>query len=110
MSDKHISAEALTISLRDDPNLNAASFARVKRHIEDAPDMVKRGQWLYDSGDGRHFCSACNEKALSVTYEERVADYDWEENLVFRMEVVTKEFWTDCCPNCGADMRGEEDA
>ena len=64
-------------------------------------------KWLYDSGSEKHFCSACNENALSVTYGEKVADYDWEGNLVFHTETVTKEFWTDFCPNCGAKMDGD---
>ena len=68
---------------------------------------VVRGRWLYDSGTERHFCSACNEYALSATTQEQVEDYDWEENLVFHLEPVTKEFWTDYCPNCGAKMDGD---
>ena len=68
---------------------------------------VAHGKWLYDSGSERHFCSACNEYALSATTNEQVADYDWEENLVYRIEVITKEFWTDYCPNCGAKMDGD---
>ena len=68
---------------------------------------VVHGRWLYDSGTERHFCSVCNEYALSATTQEQVADYDWEENLVFHLEPVTKEFWTDYCPNCGAKMDGD---
>jgi Zn finger protein HypA/HybF involved in hydrogenase expression len=90
MADKYISAEALTLSLRDDPNLNAASFARVKRHIEAAPDMVKRGRWIerYHKnplGDYiRLHCSECGEDKPNA-------------------------FHANYCPNCGADMRGVED-
>lgn len=70
MSDKHISAEALTLSLRDDPNLNAASFARVKRHIEAAPDMVKRGEWisLDECANAGVYCSVCNKKVYKECY------------------------------------------
>ena len=79
--------------------------------IENAPTVdaveVVHGQWLYDSGSERYFCSACKEYALSATTNEQVADYDWEENLVYHIEVVTKEFWTDYCPNCGAKMDGD---
>ena len=79
--------------------------------IQNAPTVdaveVVHGKWLFDSGSERHFCSACNEYALSATTQEQVADYDWEENLVFHLEPVTKEFWTDYCPNCGAKMDGD---
>ena len=99
MSDKYISAEALILSLRDDYELNAASFARVKRHIEAAPDMVKRGKWLSWQGepiakdDCRHefICSECNT------------------SLYFDDAVSVEDFASDFCPNCGADMRGTED-
>ena len=70
-------------------------------------EEVTHGEWLFDSGTEQHFCSACSEYALSVTYEKQVADYDWEENLVFRTEPTTKEFLTDYCPNCGAKMDGD---
>ena len=72
----------------------------------DAAEVV-HGKWLYDSGSERYFCSACNEYALSATTNEQVADYDWEENLVYHIEVITKEFWTDYCPHCGAKMDGD---
>ena len=89
MSDKHISAEALTLSLRDDPNLNAASFARVKRHIEAAPDMVKRGHWEKASETMPIYrCSICKERNLFKNGNNVLSNY---------------------CPNCGADMRGVED-
>ena len=65
------------------------------------------GKWLYDSGSERHFCSVCNENALSATTQEPVFDYDWEERLVYsHTETITKEFWTDYCPHCGAKMDG----
>ena len=83
----------------------------LKSMIDNAPTVdaveVVHGRWLYDSGSERYFCSACHENALSVIYDEQVADYDWEENLVFRTEPTTKEFLTDYCPNCGAKMDGD---
>lgn len=36
-NEKLISAEALLLSFRDDPEINGKNFARVKRHIENAP-------------------------------------------------------------------------
>ena len=80
-------------------------MANEKRLI-DANVFVVHGRWLYDSGTELHFCSACNEYALSATTQEQVEDYDWEENLVFHLEPVTNEFLTDYCPNCGAKMDG----
>lgn len=83
MADKYISAEALTLSLRDDYELNAASFARVKRHIEAAPDMVKRGHWV----------KKVTPIGLFVKYHCSLCD---------RAENCNKNF----CPNCGAKMDG----
>lgn len=111
--DKSISADKLFQALRDDYNIPGACLARVKRHIDAAPAVdavpVVHARWLYDSCSGKYFCSACNENALSVITQEQVEDYDWEENLVSRLESVTKEFWTDYCPNCGAVMDGGND-
>ena len=93
MADKYISAEELTLSLRDDPDLNAESFARVKRHIEAAPDMVKCGHWK------KNWC------------DNNMIGHEYEECSVCGCSMIdTNQFW-DCnyCPNCGADMRGVED-
>ena len=101
MADKYISAEALTLSLRDDPNLNAASFARVKRHIEAAPDMVKRGRWEWYTDRCEDLFLGCDE------------DYGWRCSRCkvplddeYDPEVMPTLSY---CPHCGADMRGEED-
>lgn len=37
---KLISADKLSMALRDDPNIPGREFARVKRHIEEAEDEV----------------------------------------------------------------------
>ena len=85
MADKYISAEALTLSLRDDPDLNAASFARVKRHIEAAPDMVKRGVWV-EHRPNVYECTACH-----TWYGNYGGCNEWNY-----------------CPNCGAKMDEED--
>ena len=73
----------------------------------DAVEVV-HGRWLYDSGTERHFCSACNEYAISVISNEPVYEYDWEENLQFsHIESACDEQLTNYCPNCGAKMDGD---
>ena len=68
---------------------------------------VGHGKWLFDSGTERHFCSACNEYAISVITNEPVYEYDWEENLQFsHFESACDEQLTNYCPNCGAKMDG----
>ena len=73
----------------------------------DAVEVV-HGRWLYDSGTERHFCSACNEYAISVISNQPVYEYDWEENLQFsHIESACDEQLTNYCPNCGAKMDGD---
>ena len=74
----------------------------------DAVEVV-HGKWLYDSGTERHFCSACNEYAMSVISNEPVYEYDWEENLQFsHIETACDEQLTNYCQNCGAKMGGAD--
>ena len=40
-NEKLISAEALLLSVRDDPEIKAKHFARIREHIENAPDAMK---------------------------------------------------------------------
>ena len=60
------------------------------------PERLK-GHWLVWGGmdipenHGRHICSSCGEFA-PVLYEKP----------------LIKEYLSDFCPSCGADMRGEE--
>ena len=75
----------------------------------DAVEVV-HGRWLFDSGRGRYFCSACNEDALYTTKDEPVYDYDWEENLRYsHTETFIEEHLTNYCPNCGAKMDGDSE-
>ena len=60
----------------------------------DAVEVV-HGSWLYDSGSGKYFCSACDEYALSFKKDTIYGGDLYEVCL------------TDYCPNCGAKMDGE---
>ena len=63
--------------------------------IVDAVPVV-HGRWLYDSGSGKYFCSACDEDALSFKKDTLYGGDLYEVCL------------TDYCPNCGAKMDLEE--
>ena len=60
----------------------------------DAVEVV-HAQWLYDSGSGKYFCSACDEYALSFKKDTLYGGDLYEVCL------------TDYCPNCGAKMDGD---
>ena len=93
-TEKLISAEALLLSVRDDPDIDGKHFARIKEHIKNAPDAVKHGQWVYRSttpdedGNLEANCSMCGAG-------ER-----------HNIGMVGKVHF---CWKCGADMRGAED-
>ena len=59
---------------------------------------VVHGRWLYDSGSGKYFCSACDEYALSFKKDTLYGGDLYEVCL------------TDYCPNCGAKMDGDGNA
>ena len=82
---KLISAEDLFLSMRDDPEINAKHFARIREHIDHAPDAMKRGRWIpHNKGQNNWVeCSRCN--------------------------TAGSPFWK-CCPVCEARMDGDEDA
>lgn len=65
--------------------------------IADGVTVRERGRWLYDSGSDKYFCPARGENALSFKKDTLYGGDLYEVCL------------TDFCPNCGADMRGEED-
>lgn len=60
-------------------------------------DARKKGEWLYDSGSDRYFCSNCREYALDIKTV-------YEDN-----STLTETMLSDYCHNCGAYLRGEED-
>ncbi len=77
---------------------NCDHFGFVADHlISHGVTVRERGRWLYDSGSGKYFCSACDEEALSFKKDTLGYGELYEVCL------------TDFCPHCGADMRGEED-
>jgi hypothetical protein len=59
----------------------------------DAVEVV-HGEWLYDSGSGKCFCSACGEYALS-----------FKKDTLYGGDLY-EVFLTDYCPHCGAKMDG----
>ena len=56
---------------------------------------VRHGRWMYDSGSGKYFCSACDEYALSFKKDTLYGGDLYEVCL------------TDYCPSCGAKMDGD---
>ena len=84
----------LIATLRDDPDINGKNFARVKRHIDNAPTVdameVVHGRWeTVSSMLGYLCCSNCKDVYIWETW---LGDGKWNY-----------------CPNCGADMRGAND-
>lgn len=71
-------------------------FNAVKRRIRRCAALdvaeIKRGQWLYNSGSGKYFCSVCDEPALSFKKDTLYGGDLYEVCL------------TDYCPECGAKM------
>ena len=72
---------------------NCKDFIEWFNNTVDAVEVV-HGRWLYDSGSGRYFCSACGEYALSFKKDTLYGGDIYEVCL------------TDYCPNCGAKMDG----
>ena len=88
-NEKLISKTDLITAIRDDVHIRGVSFARVKKHIEDAPIVdaveVAHGRWEYRMVDPeyryyKHECSICG--------------FDGEDFYRY-------------CPNCGAKMDGD---
>lgn len=70
---KLISAEDLFLSMRDDPEINAKHFARIKEHIDHAPDAVVRCEncrycrnWVKWNGGGYFACCRIPSEAHDV--------------------------------------------
>lgn len=72
---------------------------------------VKYGEWIEDGyNDIPCVCSRCgNEAPYKVISCHDKYDYNYYDELVFVGEEIEKEYIkTPYCPNCGADMRGEQ--
>ena len=75
------------------PTLDFESGKKVIEHLEQMPSAVpirKKGKWVkVTNGRGGHECNICHAYAPSYqNSDERLSEF---------------------CPNCGADMRGEQD-
>lgn len=74
-------------------DIHSATEQAYKKGYEDGKrDSVVHGRWLFDSGSGKYFCSACNENALSFRKD------------TFGFGEVREVCLSDYCPNCGAMM------
>ena len=97
----------LIATLRDDPDINGKNFARIKRHIDNAPTMdavpVVHGRWIlksriykmFDDVDEEFYveCNLCNrEEPVCFEFgEQQMLDY-------------AKRHYPYC--HCGAKMDG----
>lgn len=95
--DKLISAESLLLSVRDDPEIDGKHFARIKEHINHAPDAVKHGRWIVD--------------AVEVDHPFLEFESVWRD---VHQCSICKEYFDvsdarNYCPNCGARMDGDND-
>lgn len=80
--------------------INTWAGQRLSR-LPSAEPQRKKGKWIKMSDvDGVYWaCSECGEEL------PRVSKFDPQFDLFPRLKSIEK---TNYCPNCGADMRGEE--
>lgn len=113
---RYIDTEKLTEALREkcdrceDTRTDFCStrwcdIAKVIKMIDNAPtaDVVerKKGKWIKMSdADGIYY--ACSECGKGIP---RVPDFNPQFDLFTRLKSLEK---TNFCPECGADMRGDE--
>ena len=94
--DSYVDYANITMKEEDDDIVEALEMAVEALKREMQPER-KRGEWIVWGGmdipenHGRHICSLCGE----------FAPVRCEKPLI-------KEYLSDFCPSCGADMRGEE--
>lgn len=96
--DRQAAIDALNVLVKDGhAYVNGAFFETIlrdeaKRVLEELPSAQpeqRKGKWIH-RGCGIFSCSECDEKIGTNVYAEA-------ETVRFRF-----------CPNCGADMRGDE--
>ena len=113
-TEKQISASDLITAIRDDPYIDGQAFARVKRHIEETPDAVKRGRWVLTANEEHSNyrwnvtaeCSECQHSKGEIWagffhgFPKQVA----QDTAFTCAESVKLDNY---CPNCGAKMDGD---
>ena len=120
MADKNrlIRPDDLIATLRDDPDINGKNFARIKRHIDNAPTVdavpVVHGRWVLTAHEEHSNyrwnvtaeCSECQHSKGEIWagffpgFPRQVA----QDTALTCAEIVKLDNY---CPNCGAKMDGD---
>ena len=58
--------------------------------LKDIPSARPKGKWIWDKHNGEYYCSECKEVQEDIKTVMGFPDWNF-------------------CPNCGSDMRGEQD-
>ena len=96
-----IDADKLRLAIRDDDEISGTNYARVKKHINEAPTVdaveVVHGRWSkypdeHEICATEFVCSVCNESYCTSELD----DNQFTEMMKY-------------CPNCGAKMDGDSD-
>ena len=116
MKDKLISAEALLLSIRDDLEINGKHFARIREHIDHAPDVGKHGRWVLTANEEHSNyrwnvtaeCSECHHSKGEI-YAAFFPGFPKDLARDVLLDNAKKVKLDNYCPNCGAKMDGEND-
>ena len=92
----YIDRKALRNKLYDEDAITFAGIAILNNFPAADVAPVIHAKWLYDSGSGRYFCSACQEYALS-----------FKKDTLYGGELY-EVCMTEHCPECGAKMDLED--
>ena len=96
--DEYIEREALRDALYDADAITMSGVKILNQFSAANVAPVRHARWMYASGSGKYFCSACDEYALSFKKDTLYGGDLYEVCL------------TDYCPSCGARMDGDENA